>query len=163
VTDPAEPRQVTAVTATSLQADRPYLTKPGAGKLLPQLGLVKTDQRQTANALEVIEYTGPIQPPPHLHKTHDEAFYVLDGVFTFTLAGNSVEAGTGSFVYVPRGTVHGFTTSHDARALLITVPAGLEGFFDELCAGIEAGRTSADLRAALAGRYDSFPAEAGLP
>ena len=135
-----------------------YVTAPGAGKALPGVGIVKSDQARTAGALEVIEYVGPIQPPPHVHKAHDEAFYVLAGSFTFRLGGDSVVASTGSFVYIPRGTVHGFTTCDDARALLISVPAGLEGFFEELCAGIEAGRTSEEIRAALAGAYDSFPA-----
>jgi len=69
-------------------------------------------------------------------------------------------APAGSLVFVPRGTTrHGFTASDGASALLVVVPGGLEGFFVELGAGLEAGRTSAEVRAALAGRYDSYPAD----
>jgi hypothetical protein len=41
--------------------------------------------------------------------------------------------------------------------LLLTAPAGLAGFLEELGTGIAAGKTSEEMRAALAGRYDSFP------
>jgi hypothetical protein len=42
--------------------------------------------------------------------------------------------------------------------LLFIIPGGLEGFFRELGAGLEAGKPSAEIRAGLAGKYDSFPA-----
>jgi hypothetical protein len=45
-----------------------------------------------------------------------------------------------------------------SRALLLIVTAGLEGFFAELGTRIAAGRSSAEMREALAGRYDSHPA-----
>jgi quercetin dioxygenase-like cupin family protein len=91
-------------------------------------------------------------------REHDEAFYILDGRFTFTLGLDECEVERGDLVWVPRGTRHGFSAARDARALLLTIPAGLEGFFRELTAGIAAGRTSEQIRAALAGRYDSVPA-----
>jgi hypothetical protein len=60
-------------------------------------------------------------------------------------------------VLIPRGTDHSFSQSAGARCLLIIAPAGLEGFFRELAEGLQAGRSGADLRAELAGRYDSDP------
>jgi hypothetical protein len=41
--------------------------------------------------------------------------------------------------------------------MLFIIPGGLEGFFRELGAGLAAGRPSAQIRAELAGKYDSFP------
>jgi hypothetical protein len=38
-----------------------------------------------------------------------------------------------------------------------TIPAGLEGFFEELGAGLAAGKTSEAIRRELAGKYDSIP------
>lgn len=70
---------------------------------------------------------------------------------------------TGDLVRVPRGTRHGFSATIDARALLLTVPGGLEGFFRELANGIADGKTSDEIRAALAGRYHSYPTPARLP
>jgi hypothetical protein len=40
---------------------------------------------------------------------------------------------------------------------LLTVPAGLEGFFRELANAIADGKTSDEIRTVLAGRYDSYP------
>ena len=43
-------------------------------------------------------------------------------------------------------------------ALVFVIPANLEGFFRELLGeGLAAGRSEADLRAELAGKYDSYP------
>jgi mannose-6-phosphate isomerase-like protein (cupin superfamily) len=47
---------------------------------------------------EVIEYEGPIHPPPHIHREREEAFYVLTGSFTFTLGREEFEVGEGGFV-----------------------------------------------------------------
>ena len=60
----------------------------------------------------------------------------------FTLDREQIEVGTGDFVYVSRGTRHGFAAGEDAKALLLTVPAGLAGFLKELGTGIAAGKTS---------------------
>jgi mannose-6-phosphate isomerase-like protein (cupin superfamily) len=96
-------------------------------------------------------------PPPHVHREHDEVFYILNGPFRFLLGHEWVDADTGSLVVVPRGTRHGFETQPDCRALLLTIPAGLEGFFTELGQGLAEGMSSQEIRARLAGRYDSHP------
>jgi quercetin dioxygenase-like cupin family protein len=128
------------------------------GDVVPFIGMVKAGAADTGGAFEIIDYTGPATPPPHIHRQHDEVFYVLRGRFTFTLGQEVVVADEGSTVLVPRGTRHGFTTDLDARALLITVPASLQGFFEELGAGLAAGHSSEEIRKTLAGRYDSIPA-----
>lgn len=43
-----------------------------------------------------------------------------------------------------------------SRLLVVATPGGLAGFFDELAAGHAAGRPDAEVRAALAGRYDAL-------
>jgi quercetin dioxygenase-like cupin family protein len=132
---------------------------PGAGrKVIPMIGTVKVSGSDSGGSFELIEYVGPAVPPPHVHRQRDEAFYVLEGTFRFILGAEEFEAGPGSLVHVPRGTRHGFRTGSSARALLFVAPAGLEGFFDELGEGLAAGRSSAELRAALSGRFDSEPA-----
>jgi len=129
------------------------------GKVVPFIGVLKAGAAHTGGSLEIIDYTGPATPPPHIHREHDEAFYVLRGRFTFTLGHEVFIADEGATILVPRGTRHGFTTSLEARALLITVPAGLEGFFEELGEGLAAGRSSEEIRRTLAGKYDSMPGD----
>lgn len=136
-----------------------YVSARGGGKELPLLGVLKASGQQTGGAFELIEYHGnALQPPPHVHREREEAFYILDGHFTFTLGLDLIEVGEGSFVFIPRGTRHGFTAGADAKALILVAPAGLAGFFEELGTGVAAGRTSREMRDALQGRYDSIPA-----
>jgi len=129
------------------------------GKVVPFIGVLKAGAAHTGGSFELIEYSGPATPPPHIHRDHDEAFYVLRGRFTFTLGHEVFVADEGCTILVPRGTRHGFTTELDARALLITVPAGLQGFFEELGDGLAAGRSSEEIRKTLAGKYDSMPTD----
>ena len=72
-------------------------------------------------------------PPPHIHTREDETFYVLDGQLEFLLGEETVVAGSGDFVNVPRGTVHRFlnTGAETARLLLTFTPAGIERWFEE--------------------------------
>ena len=96
-------------------------------------------------------------PPVHIHHEHDEGFFILDGSFSFVLGTKEFEAPQGSFMFVPRGTRHGFVPTAGARALLFIVPSGLEGFFRDLGEGLAAGRSETEIRAALAGCHDSEP------
>jgi quercetin dioxygenase-like cupin family protein len=105
----------------------------------------------------VIHYVGPATPPPHVHRQHTEAFCILAGTFRFLLAHDWFEAEAGSLVVVPPGTRHGFETARGARALLVTIPARLGGFFADLGQGLAEGRSGNEHRAALAGTYDSYP------
>jgi mannose-6-phosphate isomerase-like protein (cupin superfamily) len=135
----------------------PYSLAGDQGKVIPHIGRLIATAAQTDGSFEVIDYVGPAAPPPHIHQTREEGFYILDGSFLFTLGRDEVEAGVGSFIFVPRGTRHGFEVRPGSRALLFIAPAGLEGFFEELGEGLAAGRSGTELREALAGRYDSTP------
>src|SRR3954468_24923363 len=48
--------------------------------------------------------------PPHVHD-EAEAFYVLEGLYTFYTDTDPAEGiGPGTFVFIPPGAVHGFRT-----------------------------------------------------
>jgi hypothetical protein len=73
--------------------------------------------------------------PLHVHHNEDEWFYVIDGELTIWVAGNTVVAGAGSFVFGSRDVPHTFVVSSEqARFLLVTEPAGFEGFVRALAA-----------------------------
>jgi mannose-6-phosphate isomerase-like protein (cupin superfamily) len=63
---------------------------------------------------------------PHLHYEEDQAFYILEGEYEFTCPGRTFAAEAGSFVYVPRGTVHSFMNvgKVPGRMLVLSTPAG---------------------------------------
>jgi quercetin dioxygenase-like cupin family protein len=73
------------------------------------------------------------EPPPHTHTREDEAYYVLEGDFTFRVGGQIVEAGPGDYVSLPRGVEHGFELkTPQGRALVFIAPAGLEEMFKQM-------------------------------
>ncbi len=138
--------------------NRTFLSRPGEGELLMMAGLkLRVGSAQNSGAFELFEIDGPGFPLPHIHYAHDECFYIIEGTFTFKLGVERVEAHADSVVFVPRSTPHVFEHSEGARALVFVLPAQLEGFFRDLGKGIAAGRSEPDLRAELAGKYDSWP------
>jgi len=110
---------------------------PGEGKTVPVPGhkitykVVGADTDGAYSLLEV-ELVGD-GPPLHIHKTEDEAFYVLEGEVKFLLGETTSIAKAGSLVLVPRGTVHGWCRAgqEPAKILSIISPPGFEQFFDE--------------------------------
>jgi quercetin dioxygenase-like cupin family protein len=78
-------------------------------------------------------------PPLHVHEWEDETFYVIEGSLSVRMGDEEFEAPTGSFVFQPRGFPHAFRSSSEgARALLLVVPSGFEGFFHALVQPAEA-------------------------
>ena len=49
-------------------------------------------------------------PPPHIQRDEDETFYLLEGHIEFRLGDETITAGPGDFVNIPRGTVHSLPT-----------------------------------------------------
>jgi quercetin dioxygenase-like cupin family protein len=73
-----------------------------------------------------------IGPPPHVHRNEDVAFYIIDGLFTFSLDGVEFKAKTGDFVFLPRGLTHWKRNESDSvgKMLVISNPPGFEKYFD---------------------------------
>jgi quercetin dioxygenase-like cupin family protein len=72
--------------------------------------------------------------PPHIQHREDEAFYVLEGTYTFWTVDGVRELGPGSYLLAPRGVAHGFQNdgSGVARLLILQSPGGIhEGYFAE--------------------------------
>ena len=86
-------------------------------------------------ALEVIELRFGLDfegVGPHTHPDHADCFYVLAGEAEFTLDGEPVPAGPGSFIAAPSGTVHGFRNAGDGELRLLNVHAPNTGFAERL-------------------------------
>ena len=71
-------------------------------------------------------------PGPHYHD-QDEQFYIIDGEITFLAGSKEFKAGSGSFILIPRGTVHAFRIDTETATLLNSyTPAGFERTITEL-------------------------------
>lgn len=105
---------------------------------LNSLVATKADVASTAGAYCLMEHlvTPAANPPRHVHRAEDEAFYVLDGEVELDLDGDTVHATPGTFAFAPHGKPHAFRVlTPSARMLVITsstggTPAGgAEAFF----------------------------------
>lgn len=90
----------------------------------------------TSRRFSLMERTlppGGWMPPAHKHVGNEEAYFVLDGLVEFHVAGETFEAGPDSFVLVPAGEAHTFgnTSPAPARLLVLHAPA-LDAYFQEL-------------------------------
>jgi quercetin dioxygenase-like cupin family protein len=74
-------------------------------------------------------------PPPHRHLAEDELFHVYEGEVEFTVAGVTSVIGAGGSAFIPKGTAHSYVnaTAVVARMLTVYTPAGMEGWFREVC------------------------------
>lgn len=114
--------------------------RPDDGKALPNpIGgrmMLKVRDRDTGGSFSVHDNIIPAGSPgplPHLHRNHEETFYVLEGELTVRVGERSITAPAGSFVVIPRGVVHqpSNPAAEPTRVLLIFSPSGMEHFFEE--------------------------------
>jgi quercetin dioxygenase-like cupin family protein len=73
------------------------------------------------------------EPPPHVHRDEDECFYIVAGQVSIQVDGQTFDGRPGSWVVIPRGTVHSFALESDEVTMLVLfTPAGFERFFQEM-------------------------------
>ncbi|HEV2954440.1 MAG TPA: cupin domain-containing protein [Candidatus Dormibacteraeota bacterium] len=99
------------------------------------LATIKARAETTGGHFTLLENdVAPNQGPPlHRHLNEDEMFYVLHGDLRYVLGEDTVDARTGTFVFIPRGTPHCFrnTGPAPARLLVMFTPGGMERYFEE--------------------------------
>ncbi len=73
--------------------------------------------------------------PYHLHHVEDEAFYILEGEFTFICDGVKTVLAPGGYIFLPRGIPHGIRVSSSvpAKKLVLAMPGtGFIGMMQEM-------------------------------
>lgn len=87
----------------------------------------------TEGRFSVVELTEqpPYRTPAHVHPEMDESFYVLEGTLALEIDGRRHRLPAGSFVHIPRGTVHeqGSADDRPVRLLVTLSPGAFERFF----------------------------------
>lgn len=58
-------------------------------------------------------------PGPHFHRGYSESFYVLDGTVEFHDGDDWKPAGTGDFLHIPPGAIHGFRNVEGVPASML--------------------------------------------
>lgn len=136
-----------------------YALEPDAGERLVFGGvtiLVRAAGVQTGGAFTLFEEVPPMGDTSlHMHEREDELFYVLEGEHVFRVGEQEHRVGPGGVVFGPRGVPHAQrrVDPGKGRLLVLTAPAGLEGFFRHLAAAQEAGTLGPDTRAEASAQY----------
>jgi quercetin dioxygenase-like cupin family protein len=97
---------------------------------LNSLNIVKATSDSTGGAFSMVYHTAPPghATPYHLHHVEDEAFYVLDGEFTFVRDGEKTILGPGGYIFLPRGIPHGIRCSGSAPSTMLILAMPGTGF-----------------------------------
>ncbi len=89
---------------------------------------------------------------PHTH-SEPEAFYVLEGTYTFFTESDDREVGPGSLVFIPPDTRHGFSVGPKGGKLLCVWPAAFDGYFWDMNEAISSGQASPEAMDEIARRH----------
>jgi quercetin dioxygenase-like cupin family protein len=103
-------------------------------------------------------------PPPHIHSREEEGFYILEGEIAFTVNGERIVAGPGTYANVSVGSPHAFKNETDrpARMLITVAPAGLERMFMEVGTVLEPGATASPPTAEEIGKLTEVAPKYGI-
>ncbi len=129
---------------------------------------VKATGDQTGGAYAFFDFVVPPDGalPLHVHRREEETVYVLEGAVTVFCEDRRIEAEPGTFVFLPRGTPHGYRSAEGGRARVLefTVPSGLEGLIAELSVPATdlAGPPPLEAQAALVEKLIPIAAKYGL-
>jgi quercetin dioxygenase-like cupin family protein len=101
------------------------------------LNIVLATSESTGGAFAMVHHTSApgLATPYHLHHHEDEAFYVLDGEFTFIADAKKTVVGPGGYIFLPRGIPHGIRCSGSAPStmLILAMPGtGYLGMMTEM-------------------------------
>jgi mannose-6-phosphate isomerase-like protein (cupin superfamily) len=98
---------MTALSKNPLVKDEPF-------KIIPLV------QGQDASAT-VVRAMNELKP--HYHEGREEIVYVIRGGGTMVLGGQKRPVKAGDVIYIPRGTVHGFTNGSKGETVVFSVMA----------------------------------------
>ena len=118
--------------------------------------LVRASADTTGGAFAVFEEVPPlVDTPLHVHANEDELFYSLEGEHIVEVGDDELRIGPGGVVFAPRGVPHSQrrVVPGEGRLLIMTSPAGFEGFFRELAAAEAAGTLGPDAYAGASERF----------
>jgi mannose-6-phosphate isomerase-like protein (cupin superfamily) len=118
--------------------------------------VVRASADTTGGAFTIIEEAPPLLDTPlHVHANEDELFYILEGEHVIQCGEDEFRLGPGGTAFLPRGVPHSQRRVEQGvgRLLVLTYPAGLEGFFRELGEAERAGTLGPEAYTSASEKY----------
>jgi mannose-6-phosphate isomerase-like protein (cupin superfamily) len=81
-------------------------------------------RRVFAIDIEICQRGSTPGPGSHLHAQDDDVFYVLEGVMSFLVGDEWIDAPQGTFVLAPAGVTHAFENQGAVRAGVLNFYTG---------------------------------------
>ncbi len=119
------------------------LVTANEGEVIVNAGMrirILEDGLNTQHRLGITEVKlapGTPGPPQHLHRTHEETFYVVRGIVRFISGTQHLDVTAGALVTAPIGAPHTFanpTTDQEAVLLVTYTPDRYINYFREMAA-----------------------------
>ncbi len=145
----------------SSDTPRANVVLPGEGRVI-ELGplrlTVKESGERTRGTLGLVELEAATtfhSPPPHIHREHEEGFYVLDGELEILVGREKIVAKRGTLIMVPIGVPHTFAnaTSEPVRVLCTLSPDHYVRYFEDVAPLFAAGAPDPKAVGAIMARY----------
>jgi quercetin dioxygenase-like cupin family protein len=141
---------------------KPVIRTPGEGKELklagqPMAFLVTGEHTKHTS---MFDWTMPagFSTGRHVHRVHEETFYMLEGECEWHVGDQLVRARPGTYLFIPPGVPHNIRNASDrpARVIMTLSPPGHEHYFEELAAlTAHGGPADAKTIGELRSRYDT--------
>jgi mannose-6-phosphate isomerase-like protein (cupin superfamily) len=135
-----------------------HKVEAGGGERLRYRGMefaILASAESTGGAFSIVEEIHPLDTPLHIHHSHDELFYILEGEHVFTVGGTEFQAGPGDLVFGPREVPHAHrrVVPRAGRILEMFSPAGFEAFFRDLAQAERNGQAGVDDLSRIAAKH----------
>jgi len=146
--------------------NEPQLVSSGGGReiLVGSAKLfLKLPSQVTENKLSITEYELPSGfpgPPAHKHKVFEHAWYVLEGELTVLIADKTSLLPKGSFIFIPKNTIHAFanTSTTEVKVLVVDTPGGFENYYEDLQAAFGPNKPlDPEQMRKIQLKYDTYP------
>jgi quercetin dioxygenase-like cupin family protein len=162
-------RDLRATPRPSMATPQANIVLPGEGRVIevgPLRLTVKESGERTRGTLALVELSAVSafhSPPPHVHREHEEGFYVLDGELELMAGTETIRAKPGTFVMVPIGVPHTFgnATSEPVRFLCTLSPDHYVHYLEEVAPLFAAGAPDPKAVGAIMARYATEVVGAG--
>ncbi|MEO8623584.1 MAG: cupin domain-containing protein [bacterium] len=101
-------------------------------------------------ALIEMHHPPDVGPALHVHPRGPEAFYIVEGAYTFYRDSEVIHAGPGKSVVIPAGVAHRYRSGPAGGRALVISPPDLERYFWEVAERLRVGVLPLDEEFAIA-------------